>query len=167
MKMLRITLEGKTYDVGVEILATDFTPVLHAPVLPLEQAPSPIVAAPAAVASAPAAPAPAAPAPVAANPVAVASAAAAPAVAAPVSPVANADAGCRAVASPMAGVVLKCLVKAGDMVELNQKVIILDAMKMETPIHAPVAGTVQSVSVRVGDAVEEGHTLLQIAGLVP
>ena len=67
----------------------------------------------------------------------------------------------------MAGVVLKCLVGAGDVVELNQMVVILDAMKMETPIHAPVAGTVQSVSVREGDAVEEGFTLLQIAGPLP
>jgi biotin carboxyl carrier protein len=66
----------------------------------------------------------------------------------------------------MAGVVLKCLVREGDVVELNQMVLVLDAMKMETPIHAPVAGTVQKFFAREGYAVEEGETLLIIAGPV-
>ena len=67
----------------------------------------------------------------------------------------------------MAGMVFISLVSPGDQVVFNQMLIVLDAMKMETPIHAPVAGTVQSVSVREGDAVEEGFTLLQIAGPLP
>lgn len=151
MKMLRITLEGKSYDVGVEVLDSGiFHAGAAASAQPSESALSAAVAAPAPVL---AAPAPAAAAP------------AAPAVAAQAGPPVAAVEGGRAVASPMAGVVLKCLVRTGDQVTLNQMVLVLDAMKMETPIHAPAAGTVLSVSVREGDAVEEGHILLQIGPL--
>jgi glutaconyl-CoA/methylmalonyl-CoA decarboxylase subunit gamma len=72
--------------------------------------------------------------------------------------------GCTTVACPMAGLVFKCLVKPGDLVAVNQTVIVLDAMKMETPVVAPVSGTVRAVLVKVGDAVDEGHSLLQIEG---
>ena len=65
----------------------------------------------------------------------------------------------------MAGHVFKCLVKAGDVVALNQVLIVLDAMKMETPVVAPVAGTVRAVLVKEGDSVDDGHALLQIEGL--
>jgi biotin carboxyl carrier protein len=65
----------------------------------------------------------------------------------------------------MAGHVFKCLVKPGDVVTLNQVVIVLDAMKMETPVVAPIAGTVRTVMVKEGDAVDDGHGLLQIEGL--
>jgi len=133
MKMLRITLEGKTYDVGVEVLADSTAPRAdHAPSAPLQPvAPS--------AASLPA------------------SAAAAPALAA-VSP----SEGCRIVASPMAGNVFKCLVKQGDVVAYNQVLMVLDAMKMETPIVAPFAGIVRAVLVKEGDSVEDGHALVQL-----
>ncbi|MHB8121589.1 MAG: biotin/lipoyl-containing protein [Desulfuromonadaceae bacterium] len=130
MKMLRITLEGKSYEVGVEVLdeGTARTPFISG------FAPSPTaVAKPAAVATqAPPAPA--------------------------------ASGGSRLVASPMAGLVFKCLVKPGDVVTLHQVVMVLDAMKMETPISAPIAGTIRTVLVNEGDAVEEGSSLLQIDG---
>lgn len=134
MKMLRITLEGKTYDVGVEVLDD-----LHA-------------APPAAAYAAPVAPhVPAAVVPPPAASVAV-----------PPAPQVAAAEGCRVVACPMAGLVFKCLVKPGDVVALNQVVIVLDAMKMETPVVAPVGGTVRAVLVSEGDAVDEGRVLLQI-----
>lgn len=142
MKMLRITLEGKTYDVGVEVLDDTFAPFphpAHSLAVPVSPVPSPPVAVPLP------APAPATPAP-AAKPAAEVTAAA----------------GCRAVTSPMVGVVFKCLTKPGDVVALNQVLLVLDAMKMETPIHAPVAGTVVSVSVKEGDAVDDGSILAQI-----
>ena len=150
MKMLRITLEGKTYDVGVEVLDSGLNRATALPTRPSEGAPAAVAAPSPALAAQPAAAAPPSP----------------PVVAAAAPPVAAA-AGCRDVACPMAGVVLKCLVTPGDRVEFNQMVMVLDAMKMETPIHAPLAGTVRSVLVREGDAVEEGRTLLQIEGQSP
>lgn len=130
MKMLRITLEGKTYEVGVEVLHDPTHDAVHASV--------PLATASASVAV----PAPTLPAAVSA--------------AVPVA------AGCRTVTGPMAGQVFKCLVKPGDVVTLNQVVVVLDAMKMETPVVSPFAGTVRAVLVKVGDAVDEGHALVQI-----
>jgi biotin carboxyl carrier protein len=127
MKKLRITLEGKSYDVTVEALEESTS--LHTPQPPI--ASSHAVVTPAAVV--------------------------------PTAPASDSVSG-RSVTSPMAGLVFKCLVKPGDVVTLNQVVIVLDAMKMETPVHAPVAGTVLSVLVKEGDAVDEGHSLLQIEG---
>jgi len=129
MKMLRITLEGKTYEVGVELLdeTAGVAPVRQTTSVATQTVSAPVAAPPAAVA------------PVAA-------------------------AGCRLVACPMAGLVFKCLVKPGDVVALNQVVLVLDAMKMETPVHAPVAGTVRAVLVKEGDAVDEGHSLMEIEG---
>jgi biotin carboxyl carrier protein len=133
MKMLRITLEGKTYDVGVEILEDSIS---ASPQASHSQAVlSPAVTAPSASTAAPVA-----------------------------QPVTAAD-GCRVVVSPMAGHVFKCLVKPGDVVAHNQVLIVLDAMKMETPVVAPFAGTVRTVLVKEGDAVDDGHALLQIEGL--
>jgi len=132
MKMLRITLEGKTYDVGVEVLDDSVS------------------------ASSPASYAPATPSPAATAP---------HSSAVPVAQPVAAAQGCRIVTSPMAGLVFKCLVKNGDVVTVNQVLIVLDAMKMETPVVAPMAGTVRSVMVKEGDAVDDGHALLQIEGL--
>ena len=129
MKMLRITLEGKSYEVGVEVLDEGSA---RAPYIS-GFAPSPTaVAKPAAVATQ--------------------------------APPPPASGGGRIVASPMAGLVFKCLVKPGDVVTLHQVVMVLDAMKMETPIVAPTAGTIRTVLVKEGDAVEEGSSLLQIDG---
>jgi biotin carboxyl carrier protein len=50
------------------------------------------------------------------------------------------------------------------VVTANQTVIVLDAMKMETPVVSPVSGTVRTVLVKEGDAVDEGHSLLHIEG---
>ena len=130
MKILRITLEGKSYEVGVEVLEAagpSFAMAASVSAPPLQQ---------------------------------VQTASPAPAVKS-----VPADEGCRTVASPMAGLVFKCLVKAGDVVAPNQIVIVLDAMKMETPVYAPLAGTVRTVLVKEGDAVDEGSALIQIEGL--
>jgi biotin carboxyl carrier protein len=137
MKILRITLEGKVYEVGVEVLSDSGAALSqpgHAPARQVQPVSSPTVTAPAASATVPAA-----------QPVSVAE-------------------GCRVVVSPMAGNVFKCLVKPGDVVTQNQVLIVLDAMKMETPVVAPVAGTVRTVLVKEGDAVDDGHGLLQIEG---
>ena len=89
MKMLRITLEGKTYDVGVEVLSSDPLQTSHAP------APAPGPALTAAVAAPPAP----VPAPLAATPPPAVTLPAAPAPVAPPAAAAAAQGG-RAVMSP-------------------------------------------------------------------
>ena len=61
------------------------------------------------------------------------------------------------------GNVWKILVNVGDKVEADQQIMILEAMKMEIDITAPVAGTVQQILVGQNDAVDEGQPLAVIA----
>jgi biotin carboxyl carrier protein len=127
MKRLRITLEGKIYEVMVEVLSESSSDVSAPPAVPYATPPKAAASKSATAASIGAA-------------------------------------GFTTLACPMAGRVFKCLIKPGDIVALNQTVIILDAMKMETSIAAPAAGTVHSVMVKEGDSVDEGQPLLQISG---
>ena len=129
MKQLRITIEGKTYDVHVEILG--------------EESPSvqPLVGhavRPAAVAAPAAMPAPSAPKP------------------------APAAAGAGDITSPLAAVVVSVDVTVGQTVAAGDKVVTLEAMKMNTVVASPHGGTVRSISVKQGDAVEEGQVLLVV-----
>ena len=57
------------------------------------------------------------------------------------------------------GAVWKILVKEGDMVEADQQIMILEAMKMEIDINAPVAGKITKILVNNTQSVEEGQTL--------
>ncbi|QKF65867.1 oxaloacetate decarboxylase, alpha subunit [Arcobacter venerupis] len=57
------------------------------------------------------------------------------------------------------GAVWKILVKEGDYVEADQQIMILEAMKMEIEINAPVAGTITKILVNNTQAVDEGETL--------
>lgn len=72
-------------------------------------------------------------------------------------------AGDKEVRSMMPGKVVDVLVGAGDDVEKDQGVLIIEAMKMENEIRASVAGTVKAVHVEAGQAVESGELLLELA----
>ncbi|MBL3519955.1 biotin/lipoyl-containing protein [Aliarcobacter lanthieri] len=67
------------------------------------------------------------------------------------------------VAALVNGNVWKILVKEGDRVEKDQQLIILEAMKMEIDITAPVAGIVSKILVETSSYVDEGQTLAIIA----
>ena len=65
------------------------------------------------------------------------------------------------VKAPVPGAVLRFSVKDGDRVSEGQEIIVLEAMKMETPVSAPAAGTIH-FTVKQGDQVQTGHTLAEI-----
>lgn len=67
------------------------------------------------------------------------------------------------VTTAMPGNVVDVLVKEGDSVEAGQSVLIAEAMKMETEVHANIAGTVKAVHVVKGDRVTPGEVLIEIA----
>ena len=96
-----------------------------------------------------------APAPVAAAP----APAPAPAKAAP----AAAPAAGEAVKAPFPGTILKMNVKVGDKVEKDSLVCILEAMKMENEIFAPVSGTVTAINAAQGATVNTGDAIVTIA----
>lgn len=66
------------------------------------------------------------------------------------------------VLAPLSGTIWKITVAVGDVVEEDDEVLILEALKMETPIYAPCDGKVREIFVREGDAVEEDQALLSI-----
>ena len=89
-----------------------------------------------------------------------AKAAAAPAVTV-AKPAAASGAG-EKVTSPLPGVILEVSVKVGDAVKKGQKVMVLEAMKMENVIEATADGTVTAIKVDKGDSVLEGAPLVII-----
>jgi acetyl-CoA/propionyl-CoA carboxylase biotin carboxyl carrier protein len=67
-----------------------------------------------------------------------------------------------AVTAPMPGTVIKVLVSAGDRVSARQALVVLEAMKMETPLVSPYDGTVRAVHVAEGDRVAGGTLLVEL-----
>ena len=115
---LRISLEGQSYDVDVEVLPengsdpADIDPALRFP-------PSVLY--------------PPAPADIRAE-----------------------DRVCR---SPIAGVVVSVAVSIGQKLRQDDPVLVVEAMKMQTTIGAPVDGTVEAVHVAAGEHVKPGQPL--------
>ncbi len=67
------------------------------------------------------------------------------------------------ITAPMPGTIINVLVKKGEAVKKGQVVAILEAMKMENEIVAPVDGVVEAISVDKGQNVNLGDDLLEIA----
>jgi acetyl-CoA carboxylase biotin carboxyl carrier protein len=53
-------------------------------------------------------------------------------------------------------------VAQGEQVELDQELVVLESMKMEIPVWAPVAGTVTEVRVQPDQVVHEGDVLVVV-----
>ncbi|MFP4527217.1 MAG: biotin/lipoyl-containing protein [Candidatus Kapaibacterium sp.] len=62
--------------------------------------------------------------------------------------------------SPINGVVLEIPVKEGQEVKENDILFVLEAMKMKTNISSPVNGRIESIKVKVNDHIESGQELL-------
>ncbi|MFV0555928.1 MAG: biotin/lipoyl-containing protein [Lactovum sp.] len=67
-----------------------------------------------------------------------------------------------AMIAPMPGTIGNILVAQGDHVEINQPVLILEAMKMENQIVADKTGIVQGIHVSNGATVNPGDALITI-----
>ncbi len=63
---------------------------------------------------------------------------------------------------PIPGLIAKIFVAVGEKVAINQKLFILEAMKMENEFDSPVAGTIQSIHVSEGDTVNKGTLIMEI-----
>jgi acetyl/propionyl-CoA carboxylase alpha subunit len=70
--------------------------------------------------------------------------------------------GTTTVTAPMPGTVLSVEVAQGDAVEARRALVVLEAMKMEIPVHSPFAGTVSTVHVASGDRVAGGAPLVEL-----
>ena len=66
------------------------------------------------------------------------------------------------VTAPMPGTVIKVLVEPGAQVTARQPLVVLEAMKMETPLVSPYDATVRAVYVSEGDRVAGGAVLVEL-----
>lgn len=62
--------------------------------------------------------------------------------------------------SPISGIVVKSNTRAGQVIQSGDVLFVLEAMKMETEVTAPVAGKVAEVKVNQGDSVKSGQVVL-------
>lgn len=65
--------------------------------------------------------------------------------------------------APMPGLVLDICVNEGDEVQKGDKLIVLEAMKMENALLAPANVTIKKIAVKKGDSVEKGALLIEFA----
>ncbi|MFH2060383.1 MAG: pyruvate carboxylase subunit B [Pseudomonadota bacterium] len=131
-RTFNVFVEGEYFEVGVDEVG-------GAPVVTYAQ--------PARAASAAPAPAPAPAAP-------------APKKAAPAAPVASVDG--TPLTSPMPGMVIKYEKKVGDSVNKGDTVVVIEAMKMENGLPAPVSGVIKAINFSSGDSVAKGAVLAVI-----
>jgi acetyl/propionyl-CoA carboxylase alpha subunit len=66
------------------------------------------------------------------------------------------------VVAPMPGTVIRVLVEPGAAVAARQPLVVLEAMKMETPLVSPYEATVRAVHVAEGDRVAGGAVLVEL-----
>jgi acetyl/propionyl-CoA carboxylase alpha subunit len=67
-----------------------------------------------------------------------------------------------ALTAPMPGTVIKVLVAPGDRVVARQTLVVLEAMKMETPLASPYDASVRAVHAAEGDRVAGGTLLVEL-----
>jgi methylmalonyl-CoA carboxyltransferase small subunit len=128
---LQIGIDGKSYEVDVEVLEDDASPRQPAFASRAPQGAAPV----ASVASAPV-----------------------PAAASNIVETASED---KLVRSPVTGIVIKVNVVPGDTVKANDLVVVLEAMKMETNVSAQGTGKVKNVRVAAGDSVKVGQVIVE------
>jgi acetyl-CoA/propionyl-CoA carboxylase, biotin carboxylase, biotin carboxyl carrier protein len=64
--------------------------------------------------------------------------------------------------APMPGTVIRVAVAEGDRVEARQPLVVLEAMKMETPVVSPYEAVVRAIHVAEGDRVAGGALLVEL-----
>jgi methylmalonyl-CoA carboxyltransferase small subunit len=63
--------------------------------------------------------------------------------------------------SPLAGIVVRVPVASGQYLQVNDLMVLLEAMKMETAITAPMEGKLKSVNVTPGESVKVNQVLVE------
>ncbi|MDX2080196.1 MAG: biotin/lipoyl-containing protein [Terrimicrobiaceae bacterium] len=128
MKKLRVTVDGRTYEVLVEAVDESGRSVSSGAPAPLLQQSS--VAPP--VGSAP-------------------------------KPAQAPAAGAGSIVSPLAGRIVSVDCQVGQKVASGDKLVTVEAMKMNTFVYADAGGTVATIGVQTGDVVEEGQVLVTLS----
>jgi biotin carboxyl carrier protein len=137
MKKLRITVNGKAYEVDVEVLEDDELIETQPVFRPIPRPMEPV-------------------APVQAPPPAPAPQGLEPSLPKPKVSVGSS----KTLTSPINGKVLEIPVKIGQDVNEKDVLFVVEAMKMKTNISSPQAGRIASIIARIDDSIETGQELL-------
>jgi len=158
LRTFNVFVDGDYFEVEVDEVGG--SPVLNyiqqMPAQTPLQMPAPMPAAPVAPAAAPAP----APEPSAAAAPEKAPAAAAPEKAPAAAPTAAAEG--KQMLAPMPGMIVRYEKEVGDEVSEGETVVVLDAMKMENALPAPVSGTIKEIGFSTGDSVAKNDVLCVI-----
>jgi len=65
--------------------------------------------------------------------------------------------------APIPGVILSIDVKVGDTIKVDDRMLVLEAMKMENTITSEKAGTVSAIHIKVGQQVLQNELLIELA----
>jgi methylmalonyl-CoA carboxyltransferase small subunit len=58
-------------------------------------------------------------------------------------------------------VVIRCNAQTGQQIQPNDLLLVVEAMKMETNVTAPLAGKVKNIRVQTGDPVQIGQVVVE------
>lgn len=61
--------------------------------------------------------------------------------------------------SPISGLVLRIYKEAGEKIAVGESILVVESMKMETPINSTITGVIENLLVRQGDLIEAGQVL--------
>jgi methylmalonyl-CoA carboxyltransferase small subunit len=64
--------------------------------------------------------------------------------------------------SPMTGIVVRVSTQVGQVIQANDVLVVLEAMKMETVVTAPSGGKIAKLNVKAGDSVQGGQILVEL-----
>ena len=67
------------------------------------------------------------------------------------------------ITAPMPGKVVRVLVRAGERVQANQGLVVVEAMKMQNEVRSPKTGKVERLLAKEGQAVNAGEVLVVVA----
>ena len=63
--------------------------------------------------------------------------------------------------SPVSGIVVRLIAQSGQHLQVGDPLMVLEAMKMETNITAPIAGRIAALRVAQGDNVQSGQIVVE------
>jgi pyruvate carboxylase len=66
------------------------------------------------------------------------------------------------VGAPIPGLIVTLAVSVGQKVEKGEKLLMMEAMKMQTTVYAPADGVIEELHVQVGDTVESKDLLVKL-----
>lgn len=74
----------------------------------------------------------------------------------------SAPKGAGTIQAPLPGTILRILVNEGDEVKIGQRLLVLEAMKMENSIESDKAGIIKTIHMLEGDSIMEGDIMITI-----